>query len=307
MFVASNWDVEIESRYTEEEEGERRNIILLIIIIIFSFRRGKFGSGKGNLIPVSRSRKVCLHHPQGASCCSGVSLSLPLRRRALLTVTYRLTDLWPGRRPRAGRSQTFCSPLLRGLIALTRSYYIIPTLLIFINLISRARVSFVYRPPLYQLLSLLLLLYANSRKTRDRYEVVRVTFSRGSRIFLTSFVFILVLATVDGVDRVEEVGTLREWARPLHRYTRLRAWTLRVLRRAEWIAERELRTATTHLETHPLWPIIPRANEARARNSQRLINYNNVVNFTRPTRNWLLTESSESSLEAPLPFETSLD
>lgn len=52
-----------------------------------------------------------------------------------LTVTYRLTDLRThGRTPRA-RSQTFCSPL-RGLIALTRSYYIIPTLLIFINLIS---------------------------------------------------------------------------------------------------------------------------------------------------------------------------
>ena len=47
--------------------------------------------------------------------------------------TYRLTDC--GRTARA-RSQTFCSPPLRGLIALTRSYYIIPTLLIFINLIS---------------------------------------------------------------------------------------------------------------------------------------------------------------------------
>ena len=133
--------------------GRKRRIVILlplivIIIIIFFLRRGKFGSGKGNLIPVSRSRKVCLSYTttrEGASCCSAISLSLPRRRRVLLTVTYRLTDLWPGRRPRAeGRSQTFCGPLLRGLIALTRSYYIIPTLLIFINLISRARVSFVY-------------------------------------------------------------------------------------------------------------------------------------------------------------------
>ena len=134
--------------------GRKRRIVILlplivIIIIIFFLRRGKFGSGKGNLIPVSRSRKVCLHHhPRRGFLLFGylsLSLSLSLPRRVLLTVTYRLTDLWPGRRPRAeGRSQTFCSPLLRGLIALTRSYYIIPTLLIFINLISRARVSFVY-------------------------------------------------------------------------------------------------------------------------------------------------------------------
>ena len=132
--------------------GRKRRIVILlplivIIIIIFFLRRGKFGSGKGNLIPVSRSRKVPTPPPaKGLPVVRlSLSLSLSLPRRVLLTVTYRLTDLWPGRRPRAeGRSQTFCSPLLRGLIALTRSYYIIPTLLIFINLISRARVSFVY-------------------------------------------------------------------------------------------------------------------------------------------------------------------
>ena len=145
-----------------------------------------------------------------------LSLSLSLPRRVLLTVTYRLTDLWPGRRPRAeGRSQTFCSPLLRGLIALTRSYYIIPTLLIFINLISRARVSFVYSS-----LSLIIII------------VVRKLYERRGRGLRKEF-FLLILvstATVDGVDRVEEVGNE---VCPSEHTRLLRAWTLRVLRGGE--------------------------------------------------------------------------
>lgn len=145
-----------------------------------------------------------------------VRLSLSLPCRVLLTVTYRLTDLWPGRRPRAeGRSQTFCSPLLRGLIALTRSYYIIPTLLIFINLISRARVSFVYSS-----LSLIIIIIV----VRKLYE------RRGGGLRKEFFLLILVsTATVDGVDRVEEVGNE---VCPSEHTRLLRAWTLRVLRGA---------------------------------------------------------------------------
>lgn len=59
----------------EGEKGGKVIILLLIpILTLLVSREGAEISGaeKGNLIPVSRSRKVvCLHHPQGASCCSG--------------------------------------------------------------------------------------------------------------------------------------------------------------------------------------------------------------------------------------------
>lgn len=81
---------------------------------------------KGNLIPVSRSE---VYTRKGLRV-GGLWFSL----RVLRLLTDLRSYAWHSP-PRAGRSQTFCSPF-RGLIALTRSYYIIPTLLIFINLIS---------------------------------------------------------------------------------------------------------------------------------------------------------------------------
>lgn len=81
----------------EGEKGGKVIILLLIpILTLLVSREGAEISGaeKGNLIPVSRSRKVvCLHHPQGASCCSGRrggGESLPLVVESYLRL---LTDL----------------------------------------------------------------------------------------------------------------------------------------------------------------------------------------------------------------------
>lgn len=88
-------------------------------------------------------------------------------------------------------------------------------MLIFINLISRARVSFVYSS-----LSLIIII------------VVRKLYERRGRGLRKEF-FLLILvstATVDGVDRVEEVGNE---VCPSEHTRLLRAWTLRVLRGGE--------------------------------------------------------------------------
>lgn len=92
-------------------------------------------------------------------------------------------------------------------------------MLIFINLISRARVSFVYSS-----LSLIIII------------VVRKLYERRGRGLRKEF-FLLILvstATVDGVDRVEEVGNE---VCPSEHTRLLRAWTLRVLRGAGWGVE----------------------------------------------------------------------
>lgn len=81
---------------------------------------------KGNLIPVSRSE---VYTRKGLPV-RGLWFSLRVLRLLTDLRTYACHS-----GARAARSQTFCS-LLRGLTALTRSYYIIPTLLILINLIS---------------------------------------------------------------------------------------------------------------------------------------------------------------------------
>lgn len=215
-FVASNRDVEIESRY------EDHNSSSLLLIIFFSRgkireRKRKFNSGfavsKGVPAPPAKGLPVV----RGSLSLFLSLFSLPLRRRVLLTVTYRLTDLWPGRRPRAGRSQTFCSPLLRGLIALTRSYYIIPTLLIFINLISRARVSFVHSPYLLLASCCCCCYYYDGSKILEKGTLLREFLV----FILFSFLSVLVPATVDGVDRVEEVGNVCASEHGLlHRYAR---------------------------------------------------------------------------------------
>lgn len=145
---------------------------------------------KGNLIPVSRSE---VYTRKGLHV-GGLWFSL----RVLRLLTDLRSYAWHSP-PRAGRSQTFCSPF-RGLIALTRSYYIIPTLLIFINLIS-LQVAFTSRPYCFP---------KQRRRTRVRsrptWQTRRWT-DRGNSSPL--FVFFRWCRTVDALRRSSKVGIWR--------------------------------------------------------------------------------------------------